>query len=153
MLYLQFFIDDESYLVSSKDVVEVIPMVRVKKIPHVPVCIVGAAVYRGISLPIVDICQLLTQRPCKQKLSTRIMVAEVRHDEMVRRIGFLVEKLTGTKSIAGEGLVDSGFANPDTPYLRDMAIDSLGMAQIILLGKVLPNNVYDLLFHHSGMVV
>ena len=153
MLYLQFYVDDDRYIIATDNVVEVMPLVSLQRKSNAPEYICGMAVYRGHSLPVVDLCRLLIGRPCKQRLSSRIVVADVRHGGNVRRLGFMVEKMTGTVKFENDAFLSSGVVNPGTPYLHEVVIDDAGMAQDIRLEEVLDNTAYELLFSEKDRAV
>lgn len=145
MLYLQFFVDEDRYVVAARDVVEIIPLVRMQRVPHAPEYVCGMAIYHGASLPVVDLCQRLAGRTCKQRLSTRIIVSNVQHGGHARRLGFMVEKMTGALHLDVQASLQAGVLNPGTPYLREVCVDEEGMAQIIALDEVLEEKDYEML--------
>ena len=59
MLLLAFHIGSERYSILAKDILEVLPLVQLKKIPRAPEFILGLLDYRGIPSPIIDLCSFV----------------------------------------------------------------------------------------------
>lgn len=69
MLLLSFYIGDEKYAILAKDIIEILPLVELKKIPKAPDFILGLIDYRGTPSPVIDLCNLLESRNCKKVLA------------------------------------------------------------------------------------
>jgi chemotaxis-related protein WspB len=143
MLYLQFHMDDARYVLPARDVIEVIPLVKLQPLPQVPLHIAGLLCYRGRSVPVIDLCQLMLGRPCNQRLSSRIVVAKARD----RTIGLVVEKATEARKFEASEFFASGIDNPATPYQNGVAKDGEGLIQRITTDAILSDPQFDLLFN------
>ncbi len=141
MLYLLCTLGGERYLLPTRAVVEVLPLAALRPLPHAPACVAGLMDYRGHPLPVLDLCQLLADGPCAQRLSSRIVVARLRDgDGPARELGLLVERATETLKLSPEELRDPGIAQTDAAYLGRIARDTQGLLQEIdtahILGRV-----------------
>lgn len=145
MLFLQFYMDEARYVLAAREVIEVIPMVKLQPLPQVPPHIAGLLCYRGHSVPVVDLCQLLLNRSCNQRLSSRIVVARTRHNNVERSIGLVVEKATEARKIEAAEFFASGIENPATPYQNGVARDDKGLIQRITTEAILSEPELDLL--------
>jgi chemotaxis-related protein WspB len=97
MLLLLFKLQDDAYALDSTRVVEVIPYLITQKIPLTPKFIIGMVNYRGNSVPVIDLGLLLNNRPCRQQLSTRIILTSVSFGAQYKKvIGLLAENVTET---------------------------------------------------------
>ena len=76
MQLLSFSIGAEDYAIESRRVVEVLPLVAARPIPHLPDFIRGIFTHRGRLIPLVDLGRLLTGTPLRERLSTRVIVVE-----------------------------------------------------------------------------
>ena len=76
MQLLSFSIGAEEYAIESRRVVEVLPLVAARPIPHLPDFIRGVFTHRGRLVPLVDLGRLLTGIPLRERLSTRVIVVE-----------------------------------------------------------------------------
>lgn len=146
MLFLQFYMDDARYVMAAREVIEVIPMVKLQPLPQVPPHITGLLCYRGKSVPVVDLCQLLLNRPCNQRLSTRIIVAKAERNNVSRTIGLVVEKSTETRKFEESEFFDPGIENPATPYQDGVTRDKEGLIQRITAQSMFTEPEFDLLF-------
>jgi chemotaxis-related protein WspB len=149
MLLLQFCMGEARYVLPASEVVEVIPFVKLEPLPHVPPSVAGLLCYRGSSIPVVDLCQIILARPCAQRLSTRVIVVERNHHGSRYRLGMLVEKATEAKRIDDHEFVDSGITNPETPYLQGVARDEQGLLQRISTDSILADTDFEQILSHE----
>lgn len=141
MLYLQFFADDNRYVIAIKQISEVVPFVNLKTIPSLPGYAAGLLDYHGESVPVIDMCYLLSDRPCSRKLSTRIILAYVVEKNNTNKLlGLLVEKATETCSVDNDGFVDPGMHNPDLPFIGSVLSDGSGVVT-----RVSPQDVFNII--------
>lgn len=97
MLLLLFNLQDEVYAIDSAKVVEVIPFLLTQKIPLTPKFIIGMANYRSNPVPVIDLGLLLNEQPCRQQLSTRIILTSVSLGSQFKKmVGLLAENVTET---------------------------------------------------------
>src|SRR3954451_8554304 len=68
MLLLTFRVSDDLYAVAAERVVEVVPRVELRPIPHAPACLAGLFNYRGKAVPVIDLGILLGSTPCLERL-------------------------------------------------------------------------------------
>jgi len=80
MLFLLFQVGKERYALEAGNVVEVIPMLAIRRLPQSPRGVAGFFVYRGQPVPAVDLGELLFSQPARLRLSTRIIVADCSAD-------------------------------------------------------------------------
>ncbi|MBD1842594.1 chemotaxis protein CheW [Cyanobacteria bacterium FACHB-63] len=97
MLLLLFHIAGDIYAIDSTHIVEVLPLVMLRKIHQAPKHIGGVFQYRSCIVPVVDLCQLIQGEPCRSRYSTRIMM--LRYTTKTGRhayVGLLAERVTET---------------------------------------------------------
>ncbi len=75
MLFLLFNIGDGRYALTAEQIVEVVPLVKVKEVPLAPEYVAGLMDYHGRPVPVIDLCRLLVKEPCAPMLSSRIILA------------------------------------------------------------------------------
>ncbi len=147
MLFLQFKSGDDRYLLEAKNVIEIIPFVHLKKIPKAPSYVAGLLNYRGKTIPVIDVCYLMTDKKCEPKLSSRIVLTNYNKDDGQQFcIGILNEHLTETVNWDESEFSSSGVNLEDEPYLDSVATDDKGVAQRINIAKLLPEEAYEILF-------
>ena len=160
MLMLLFYLDNERYALKSKQVIEVAPLVELKKQPHAPNYISGVFNYRGQIVPVIDLCQLIQGRPCHAHLSTRIILVnylsnhpsnekavrsadgrELSRSEVVTHypsvLGLMAERVVETLNRAESDLIDARMGIETAPYLGQMVLDEQGMIQCIRIEDLL----------------
>lgn len=77
MQLLTFTIGGQAYAIESKKVVEVLPLVTTRPIPHLPDYLPGIFTYRGRFVPLVDLGLRINGTPLTRRLSTRVIVVEI----------------------------------------------------------------------------
>jgi len=128
---LLFHAGDSLYALDSSQVVEVIPMVVLRKINHVPDYVAGVFNYHGTIVPVIDLCHLIQGTACRSRFSTRIiMVNYTAKNGGHHRLGLMAERVTETLSRPDLDPKDTFTAN-DVPYFGKIFIDEKGMIQLI----------------------
>lgn len=139
MQYVKFNLDKFRYVLSISDVVEIIPYVSLTGLPNLPDYFAGLCSYRGVSVPVIDLCSLFLDRPSNKKLSTRIIVVEVTENSSTRRmVGLMVEKATEIVKVEEESFMDAGVYGDDLPYLGPVMADSTG-----LVSRIIPSEIFS----------
>ena len=77
MQLLTFTIGGQAYAIESRKVVEVLPLVTTRPIPHLPDYLPGIFTYRGRFVPLVDLGLRINGTPLTRRLSTRVIVVEI----------------------------------------------------------------------------
>lgn len=142
MLFVQFYLDEYRYVLSTKDVIEVIPGIRLTPVPKVPAYISGLCNYRGQSVPVIDLCELFLDRASNRKLSTRIVFIEAGKKDKgpAKVIGLMVEKATETIKIDEDLFMDAGVYNADAPFIGPVVANDAG-----LVTRILPDEIFLLI--------
>jgi chemotaxis-related protein WspB len=113
MLFLTFRIGDESYAIDTAQITEVLPLLRITRVPQAPAGVAGLVTYRGRSVPVVDLRELMLGEPARPHISTRLIL--VRHGEHL--LGLIAEQATETMRRESARFADSGVASGTVPYL------------------------------------
>lgn len=74
MLLLLFEIGSGRYALDANRIVEIVPLVKFKKIPAAPDYVAGLMNYRGVGTPVIDLNQLVESVHFEDTLSTRIII-------------------------------------------------------------------------------
>lgn len=147
MLFLQFQLGQDRYVLDSSQVVEVLPLLGIKQIPQAPAGVVGAFNYRGKPVPVIDLSVLALGRPARRHMSTRIII--VLHpgaDGTLHLLGLIAEKATEIVHRDPADFANSGVVNGDAPYLGPVATDPNGLVQRIEVTRLLSAAVREVLF-------
>jgi len=132
MLFLTFRIGDESYALDTAQISEVLPLLRITQVPQAPAGIAGLINYRGRSVPVVDLSELMLGEPARPHISTRLILA--RHGEHL--IGLIAEKATEMMRREAGSFTDSGVACDSAPYLGPVTQDGDRLIRWIDLQKL-----------------
>src|SRR5688572_33451330 len=73
MLFLQFQIGDDRYVIDTARVGGVLPLVSLTRIPQSTPGIAGVFNYRRRPVPLIDLTELAIERPADKRLSTRVI--------------------------------------------------------------------------------
>ena len=74
MLLLTLKAGANRYAIDVARVIELVPKVELRSIPHAPSFLAGLLGYRGKVIPVIDLGLLLGSVPCRDCLSTRIIL-------------------------------------------------------------------------------
>ncbi|MGG6264831.1 chemotaxis protein CheW [Leptolyngbya sp. AN03gr2] len=100
MLLLLFHLDEDTYAIDSTHVVEVLPIVMLRKVYQVPAHVSGVFRYRNCIVPVVDLCKLIRGEASRSRFSTRIiMVRYQTRDGENAYVGLLAERVTETLNL------------------------------------------------------
>ncbi len=130
MLLLLFHAADNLYALDISHIIEVIPIVALRKIPHVPAYVAGVFNYRGTIVPVIDLCHVINGTACRSRFSTRIiMVNHTAKDGGHYRLGLMAERVTET--LSRPDIDPNASVGNDSSYLGEMFMDDHGMIQRI----------------------
>lgn len=143
MLMLTFDVNGCRYAVDVARVVEVVPRIALRPIPHAPPFLAGLFDLGGRMVPVVDLGVRLGGEPCRPRLSTRIVVAE---DAAGRLLGLIGERVTELRA-GPEGLRDDRAAALDgAPYLGPIVPLGGDLVQAIRVDGLLPGDLRETLY-------
>jgi len=147
MLFLLFQLGKDRYALDASRVVEVVPMLELKRLPQAPTGVAGIFNYRGRPVPAVDLFELATGRPASERLSTRIIIVNYKVEGGPEQLlGLVAENATGILRKQAQEFVDSGITIGAAPYLGPVLMDAGGPIQWIDERRLLPAEVCELLF-------
>jgi chemotaxis-related protein WspB len=160
MLLLTFTAGANRYAIDVARVVELVPKVELRAIPHAPAFLVGFLGYRGKVLPVVDLGLLLNGVPCQDRLSTRIiLVNDALEDHNLRKrdrddsvgdsghspsakdhdlnlLGLIAEHVSDLTSVRPEQVIPAPVHLLQAPYFGAIVQTDQGIVQLIAVEKV-----------------
>jgi chemotaxis-related protein WspB len=138
MLLLVFRVADETYAVEAGRVVEVVPRVPLRNLPHAPGALAGLFRYRGWVVPVVDLGVLLGAGPCTLRLSTRIIVVD---DQMpaqgAARLGLIAEHVIDVRRVTDDQVVPQTRLLGQNPFLGTIVSNDAGLIPLIAVERIL----------------
>ncbi|NEO87310.1 MAG: purine-binding chemotaxis protein CheW [Spirulina sp. SIO3F2] len=144
MLLLLFRVGEDRYALDTQAIVEVIPRVSLVRYHGTPPTVAGRFNYQGQIVPVLDLSQLLGDKPCEPVWSTRIIVVNLAPSPaQPRLLGLLVEQATET--LAGEGVksAENRLQLSQQPYLGDVLLQDHEMIQCLKVEQILAEHHYD----------
>lgn len=85
---------DGRYALDTRHVVEILPLLRIKRIPAAPAYVAGMINYQGVPVPVFDLSSLEGGEPCRHYFSTRIILVSYPLDGEDRTVGVMAEGVT-----------------------------------------------------------
>ena len=146
MLFLLFQLGNDRYAIEASRVVEVVPLLHLKQLPQAPRGIAGIFNYRGSPVPTLDLCEVATGRPARERLSTRIIIIRYRPETGPEHfLGIIAENATETLRKNPAEFVDTGLRIGAAPYLGPVYMDPNGAIQWIKEQYLFSENFRELL--------
>lgn len=147
MLFVLFHLGSERYALDAQRVVEVVPLLALKKFSQAPRGVAGMFIYRGRPVPALDLCELTLGRPAVEHLSTRIII--VNHSSPggeEQLLGLIAERATEILRREERDFVDAGVRVAAAPFLGPMLTDAHGVIQLISPEKLVQESLRAQLF-------
>jgi len=160
MLLLTFTAGANRYAVDVARVIELIPRVELRPVPHAPAFLAGLLGYRGEVVPVVDLSVLLDAPPCPDRLSTRIILVNAMAGESPggladRRnpaehnassgqdrspdrnlLGLIAERVSDLVNVRPEQMKPAAVQVPQAGYLGAIVQTDEEIVQLIVVEKV-----------------
>lgn len=150
MLFLLFRLGKDRYALEASHVVEVVPLLSLKRLPQAPPGVAGLFNYRGSPVPAIDLSEITLGQPAEEKLSTRIIVVNFRESAGTSHLlGLIAEHATEMLRKEPAEFVEPGLKLGAAPYLGPVLIDAQGTVQWIHEQRLLSDSVSKLLFSQA----
>jgi chemotaxis-related protein WspB len=143
MLLLMFQVMEGWYAVEADRVVEVVPRVDVRAVPHVPEALAGLFRYRGKVVPVIDLGLLMGEAACRPRLSTRIIVVKTSAagPEAAEWLGLIAEQVNDVRKISEDEIGASPLNVDQAPYLGAIVQSREQIVQLIDVDQVLTGSL------------
>jgi chemotaxis-related protein WspB len=143
VLFIVFQLGQDRYALDARQLVEILPLVQVKRLPQAPAGVAGMLDYRGVALPVIDLTAMALGHAAAERISTRILIAELASG---RRLALIAERANEMLYKEPGDFVESGVAVDSAPYLGPVTRDARGLVQWIKPEQLLSPAVRDALF-------
>ena len=153
MQLLTFTVAGQTYAIESRRVIEVLPLVPARPIPHMPDFIRGIFTYRGRLVPLVDLALLLAVGRLQERLSTRVIVVEyAAPGREPQQLGLVAENVISVCSAEEAEASLPSLEFGDAPFLGRILRIGGTTIQLLEVEKLLPADVSAGLFPASPTV-
>lgn len=147
MLFLLMQLDGDRYALDIREVAVVLPLVDLRPVPGAPPAVAGIIDYGGAPVPVIDLAQLLANRPAHRRLGTRIVLV---HYAKQHVLGLIAERTTETVRKETSEFQPSGITRSDPPHLGPVALDAIGPVHWIDVSRLLPESLANSLFRQTA---
>ncbi|MDA1194773.1 MAG: chemotaxis protein CheW [Planctomycetota bacterium] len=72
-----FYVGSERFAIDTQSVAEVIPGIAARPVPSAPEGLRGVIEYRGLVVPVLDLCRLFGRGDCPPRLANRILICDL----------------------------------------------------------------------------
>jgi len=143
VLVLLLSLGGARYGLDARQIVEVLPAVALRALPHAGLGVAGLLVHRDGTLPVLDLVALASGHASAPRLSTRVVLVRWRGS---RLLGLLAEAVTDTAEIPDGAWQAPVIATPDAPWLGETASYDGELVQRLRLDALLPPDLAGRLF-------
>ncbi len=143
MLVLTFQVAGMAYAVAASRVVEVLPRVGLRALPHAPAHLVGLLRYRGGAVPVVDLGLLMGSGPCRERLDTRIVLVQGEGPGPAGYLGLVAERVDEVRQVDQGRKAVEAMGLPEAPYLGDAYQLDDGLLQMIDPGRISATSAFE----------
>ncbi len=144
MLFIVFQLGEDRYALDARQLVEILPLMQVKRLPLAPAGVSGMLEYHGVALPVIDLTALTFGHPAAERISTRVLIVELANG---RRLALVAERANELLQREPGDFAETGVAVDAAPYLGPVARDARGLVQWVRPEQLLTPEVRDALFH------
>jgi chemotaxis-related protein WspB len=146
MLFVLFHLGNERYALEANRVVEVVPLLELKRFPQSPPGVAGMFIYRGRPVPALDLCALTLGRPANEHLSTRIIIVNYSDTpDQDQLVGLIAERATETIRREPQDFCEPRVKLSTATFLGPVLTDEKGLIHLISAQKLLQENLRGLL--------
>jgi chemotaxis-related protein WspB len=113
-------------------IVEVVPLVKLRRLAHAPEAIAGVLRYRDRLVPVIDLSQILRHQPSQNHLSTRIVLVNSTLGGALPEpavVGLIAERVVETGNYAIDLSAQAGGAQ--VSYLGPILVEDQSMIQCL----------------------
>ena len=143
VLFLLFSVGPARYALPVDRIVEIVPLVDVQPIPQAPDPVLGLMNYRGRPVPVIDLRLQFLREPSERNLSTRIVVVWWDHPQGPL-VGLMAEKATETDKFPESEFLDQSIQLPQALQLGPVRMSEHGMVQMVLVERLLTDEMKTL---------
>lgn len=147
MLFVLFRLGADRFALEAAQVAEVLPLLEIRPLRHIPAGVAGVINYRAAAVPVIDLSAMISDQAAARRLSTRIILVHYPDAHGTPRLlGLIAEKATETIRLEPGDFHESGISDSGAPYLGPIASDPQGLIQWVTVDKLLTPAVRDVLF-------
>lgn len=150
MLFLVFDSGDNRYSIRADEIIEIIPLVNLLRLPRTPPYFPGLLNYQGNIVPVLDLGVLLGNESHRLKMSTRIVMMTYRTGHIDLTVGLILDNIVGTvrRKEAVTGAVALLPDKTDTHESDSQDTDTERMITRFMITRMIPQHTIEEILHH-----
>jgi len=130
MMMILFYVGKNCYCCSIDYVIEVIPKIPLKPLPHVPKYFLGLFNYAGESIAVVDFSSILSDKFSKNSMHTRmILLKNPLKDAKINILGLVADEIVEVRDMEVEKFLSTGLKNGPLTFLEGIYNSDLDSMQ------------------------
>ena len=138
VLFLVIRLGADYYAIETAQVVEVIPLVRLKALHGAPAGVAGVMNYRDEPVPVLDLNLLATGASTAPAAGARIVIVQFASaGDQERMVGLLVPHATETLRLNPGAFTSPGVTADGVPYLGSVVTTDTGVIQRVSITALL----------------
>jgi chemotaxis-related protein WspB len=154
MLYLLVRLGSDTYAIETGAVRRILPFARLKALPSDFPALAGVLNFHGQAVPVLDLTLLLTGAPSRERLGTRIILAEIALAAApTRPLGLLAEGAHSVVRFAPDSFQPAGATPPGRQWLGPVAELDSRLVQRLDIASLLPADILEALTADSAALL
>jgi chemotaxis-related protein WspB len=149
MLFLLMQLDGDRYALDVAQIAEVLPLIELRTVPRAPLGLAGIVDYGGAPVPVIDLSQLLANRPAHRRLNTRLVIVHYLAGGQRHLLGLIAERATETVRRDPADFQPSGVTSLAPPHLGPVALDANGPVHWLDVSQLMPASLCESLFQEA----
>lgn len=141
MLLLLFQTTEGRYALDSKHIIEIIPLIRTKRVPTAPGYVSGMINYHGMPVPVFDLCSLEGGDACRAYYSTRIILVRYPLDNEAKTVGVIAEGVTDVLKCSEEEVRATGILLDKAVRLQGSEAGQEEIVQLFDVKRMIPEDI------------
>lgn len=141
MLGLRFQIGQHRLALDVRDIIEVVPAVRLQAVADGPTWLAGMALIRGQVVPVLDLYRLMNAGDCPGHLSTRIILVQVPLDGQLRLLGLKGGQVADIREMPTMGDRKEEGDLLERPDLGAVYVEQGEMIHCVCVARLLPESI------------
>lgn len=146
MQLLLFELEKQFFAIDSKEVIEIIPFLKLTGIPKAPLYVKGIFNYRGAAVPVIDLSRLIENFDTPNILSSRIILVNYKFKNDEKILGIVSRKVVEILKVDDNLIDEVQLNNEESKFLSKVIKFENRMVHIVEISNLLNENAKNLLF-------
>ncbi|MCF6238959.1 MAG: chemotaxis protein CheW [Candidatus Marinimicrobia bacterium] len=141
MLLLLFKTSEGRYALDTQHIIEIVPLLKTKKIPAAPGYVSGMINYHGVPVPVFDLSALEGGESCRPFYSTRIILIRYPLDNEQNTVGIIAEGVTDVIKCSEEDIGSTGILLGNSSGMQNGEAGQEEIVQLFDVARMIPEDI------------